>query len=151
MLMEYRRGRIPQEYRRWGRLARLVCFRAGATHVTPEDDNLRASSGTSQRQGYCGCGGAGRNISSHDEYVGVSGNTRSVFRASPGDSLYRKTVEVVGECNRTGKAVLYFCLRLILFSQSPQHSMRQNQLLDMSIRGPRPVVSARLPLRLCLH
>src|SRR5713226_10531414 len=28
MLMEYRRGRIAEEYRRWGRLARLARFRA---------------------------------------------------------------------------------------------------------------------------
>src|ERR1043166_3101923 len=41
MLMEYRRGRITQEYRRWGRLARLLRFRVGATHVTPDDDSLR--------------------------------------------------------------------------------------------------------------
>jgi hypothetical protein len=43
--MEYRRGRIMQAYRRWGRPARLARFRlarfrAGATHVTHDDDNF---------------------------------------------------------------------------------------------------------------
>ena len=47
--MEYRRGRITQEYRRRGRPARLARFRRfrsglGATHVTHDDDNLRAAS-----------------------------------------------------------------------------------------------------------
>src|SRR6266576_2686848 len=47
--MEYRRGCIPQEYRRRGRPARLARFRRfrsglGATHVTHDDDNLRAAS-----------------------------------------------------------------------------------------------------------
>ena len=53
-------------------------------------------------------------------------------------SPHRKTVEVIGEYDRTGKVTLYFCLRLILSSQSPQHSMRQYQSLDMSIRGNHP-------------
>src|SRR5207253_10443905 len=47
--MEYRRGCIPQEYRRRGRPARLARFRRfrsglGATRVTHDDDNLRAAS-----------------------------------------------------------------------------------------------------------
>src|SRR6266567_1961181 len=47
--MEYRRGCIPQEYRRRGRPARLARFRRfrsglGATYVTHDDDNLRAAS-----------------------------------------------------------------------------------------------------------
>src|SRR5215831_15092146 len=44
--MEYRRGRMTQEYRRWGRSARLARFSAspGATHVMHDDNNLRAAS-----------------------------------------------------------------------------------------------------------
>src|SRR5258708_37190652 len=42
--MKYRRGRITKADRRWGRPARLARFRAGATHVTHDDDNLRAAS-----------------------------------------------------------------------------------------------------------
>jgi hypothetical protein len=53
-------------------------------------------------------------------------------------SSHRKAVEVVGEYNRTRTATLYFCLCLILFSQSPQHSMRKYQLVDMSIRSDHP-------------
>ncbi len=33
---------------------------------------------------------------------------------------------------------MYFCLCLILPPQSPEHSMRQYQLLDVSIRGNHP-------------
>ncbi len=53
-------------------------------------------------------------------------------------SPHWKTVEIVGEYDRTGKVTLYFCLCLILSSQSPQHSMRQYQPLDVSIRGNHP-------------
>src|SRR5260370_29872199 len=42
--MEYRRARITQEYRRRGRRARLAASGLGATHVTHDDDNLRAAS-----------------------------------------------------------------------------------------------------------
>src|SRR5882757_630451 len=42
--MEYRRGRITEGYRRWGRPARLACFRAGSHSRTYDDDNLRAAS-----------------------------------------------------------------------------------------------------------
>src|SRR6266446_6507126 len=42
--MEYRRGRITQEYRRRSRPARLAASGPGATHVTHDDDNLRAAS-----------------------------------------------------------------------------------------------------------
>jgi hypothetical protein len=37
--------------------------RKAASHVTHDDDNLRAANGMSQRQRYCGCGGSDRNIS----------------------------------------------------------------------------------------
>jgi len=39
--MEYRRGRIAREYRRWGRLARLARSGLGATHVTHDDEGRK--------------------------------------------------------------------------------------------------------------
>src|SRR5215469_10945266 len=49
--------------------------------------------------------------------------------------LYGITVQIVRKLDRYGVSLPYFHQSLVLFSQGPEHSMRQNQLLDVRFRG----------------